>query len=224
MNWSQSCCDRFWNKINNPGNTDDCWEWLTYKDKDGYGRFKINPKDQQQAHRIVYQYYNGPIPKGLFVCHWCDNPSCNNPNHLFLGTVQDNNQDRKNKGNYIGLKGDKCPAAVLTERKIWEMCNLINSGELKNLDDIVNKYNISKPHIRQILNGNGWENITKQFPINLKILRDKILNQQASFLSNEEKEEILKRRKTGEPYYSIAYNLKRGVETVRQVCINSGIF
>lgn len=74
-----------------------CWEWKRSKTKAGYGHFR---KDKQifYTHRIVYQEVYGIIPKGMQVCHKCDNPSCCNPAHLFLGTSKDNINDAINKG------------------------------------------------------------------------------------------------------------------------------
>lgn len=76
---------------------DDCWEWTGARQTFGYGLLRVDGR-LQRAHRYSYERYNGPIPAGLFVLHRCDNPPCVNPNHLFLGTVQDNSDDMCRKG------------------------------------------------------------------------------------------------------------------------------
>ena len=85
---------RFWRKVvRSPG----CWEWKAGTQPEGYGRFKIGGR-LYSAHRVAYTLAKGPIPvgegyHGIEVMHSCDNPRCCRPDHLVLGTNQDNAKD-----------------------------------------------------------------------------------------------------------------------------------
>jgi len=80
----------------------DCHIWVGnfYKKRKGYPRISRSSKSKfyPQAHRASYQYHNGEIPNGLFVCHSCDIRACINPKHLWLGTHQENMDDGVKKG------------------------------------------------------------------------------------------------------------------------------
>lgn len=84
---------------------DKCWDWNSNKNIHDFG-YAVIPfkKERLKAHRFSYEYYIGPIPKGKFVCHKCDNPRCTNPKHLFLGTNLENIQDCIDKGRHPFLK------------------------------------------------------------------------------------------------------------------------
>lgn len=78
-----------------------CWPWIGYKNHKGYGRMMVrigNKFASRNAHRVSYELFVGQIPDGAIICHECDNPSCVNPEHLFLGTPLANTQDMLLKG------------------------------------------------------------------------------------------------------------------------------
>lgn len=92
---------------------EDCWLWLGYRDKRGRGIMRAFGKPMY-ASRVSYILTHGSIPEGLYVLHKCDNPSCVNPNHLFLGSQQDNMQDMANKKR--STLGDRNPTRLYPER------------------------------------------------------------------------------------------------------------
>ena len=99
---------RFWSKVAK-GEPEECWEWKGHiairSGKRRYGKFKICGKPVH-ANRVAWELTNGKIPDGLWVLHKCDNPPCCNPAHLFLGTNQDNVDDRQAKGRQAKGKGN----------------------------------------------------------------------------------------------------------------------
>lgn len=82
-----------------------CWIWAKGKDRKGYGQFHFGKHGTYKAHRVSYEIFNGVIPEKMHVCHTCDLPPCVNPDHLWIGTNQDNMKDKMIKGRHKGTKG-----------------------------------------------------------------------------------------------------------------------
>jgi len=90
-----------------------CWIFAGARLPKGYGKIGVGSRGEgwMLAHRASYECFVGPVPEGMCVLHRCDNPSCVNPDHLFLGTKSDNTQDCIKKGRhftpfYVGHKGE----------------------------------------------------------------------------------------------------------------------
>src|SRR5665213_8371 len=111
----------------------DCIEWQGYRSAAGYGmkgsrasgKFKL-----QFVHRLEYEAHHGAIPDGLCVLHTCDNPPCYNINHLWLGTIADNNADKHQKGRGHWATGSKHGRSKLTETQVREIKVLLSMNQL----------------------------------------------------------------------------------------------
>lgn len=119
------------------------------------------------AHRLVYEYYNGPILKDQHVCHHCDNPSCLNPEHFFLGTHADNMRDKAIKGRshrpfgHTHNRGEKSGNAKLTKQKVCEIRRLFQTGKYTKAA-LSRKYNISDRHVGDIVRNKVWTHLKPQ--------------------------------------------------------------
>ena len=136
----------------------ECWEWTGQKDYKGYGRrvfYQGRRKRKEVVSRISYQLWKGEIPKGKYVCHTCDNPSCFNPVHLWIGSLQDNHKDMMEKKRYA--KGEMLPQTKITERDVKEIRKRKKSGE--SLKSIQKDYNLHYQTIWSISVGKTWSHV-----------------------------------------------------------------
>ncbi len=135
-----------WKRIDKKGENE-CWNYIGYL-RNGYGRIQINYR-YYLAHRIVYEDIYGSIPDGMCICHSCNNPSCCNPKHLYMGTQTDNMKQMVNDGR-TG-KGEDAGGVKLTEKSVLEIRKLYFSGEYsqKKLGEI---FRVTQSNISYVIN------------------------------------------------------------------------
>ena len=149
--------ERFYEKVDTATSTGSwggirCHEWTGFiAKKSGYGQISID-KRAHYVHRVAYEFANGPIPKGMQVCHRCDNRKCVNPEHLFLGTLQDNMEDMVSK--LRQAHGPHCFHAKLTVEQVHE---IRNSAEKQKPTS--EKYGITQSVVSMIRSGKIWRHV-----------------------------------------------------------------
>ena len=131
-----------------------CWNWMDYLDKKGYGWIRIGDK-MIHIHRFMYQYFYGIIPEDKpLICHHCDNPKCCNPKHLYAGTPKDNMQDRSKRNPLSWLSGEKHGMAKLTEKQVLE----IRASD-EPYPVIAKRFNVNRATISHIITRKTWKHI-----------------------------------------------------------------
>jgi len=144
--------ERLLNKVKK---TESCWIWIGAKKPTGYGNFFLNGK-YIGAHCASYLLHVGEIDKGQIVCHSCDNPSCINPCHLFLGTPKDNMDDMKLKGRAVGIHQGKenHPMSKLSIESVREIRQRRLNGEF--LLPIAKDYGVTESNIFYVCKNKTW--------------------------------------------------------------------
>lgn len=107
------------------------------------------------AHRLSYAMFNGDIPPGMVVCHKCDNPGCVNPDHLFVGTTQDNTRDMVNKRRHVF--GEKSPRAKLTDSSVRLARELRKAGV--GLRKLARYFGVAHPVLYNAITGKKWSHV-----------------------------------------------------------------
>lgn len=121
-----------------------------YKDRSGYPKTKINGNPISIS-RHLWIKEKGPIQDGFCVCHKCDNPSCINIEHLWLGTIQENLKDRDIKGRCIGPRGEKQWLNKLSKKQTLEIFSKDGTNK-----EIAYEYGVNPSQISRIKNGKRW--------------------------------------------------------------------
>lgn len=152
----KSVMDRFLSHVNK---TDYCWEWTAskYDNSRGYGCFNLN-SIAHRSHRIAYTLFVGDIPEGMCVLHKCDNPICVNPDHLWIGTRDENNKDRKKKQRGARNNGETNGFSKIDSNTVKEIRRMREEEGL-SYGKLCNVFNLSKSHIARIIHRKAWSHI-----------------------------------------------------------------
>jgi len=144
-----------------------CHEWQAGLTRAGYGQFRVDGK-VMKSHRVSWLLHHGEIADGMFVCHHCDNPKCVNPDHLFLGSHDDNMADMRSKGRGVVpsgewrairpesvLRGENAPSAKLPQSVVQSiLADPDTSWGCRKR--IAAKHGIAPQHVGRILAGKAW--------------------------------------------------------------------
>ena len=134
-----------------------CWLWTGSTTGAGkYGGLQADGR-LQRSHRLQWERFNGPIPKGLLVCHHCDTPLCVNPDHLFLGTYADNRKDSIKKGRFHTYSNAKGKARYWSKFTADKIRTIRNDGRIGKV--IALEYGMSKSAINRIKARTTWPHI-----------------------------------------------------------------
>jgi hypothetical protein len=150
--------DRFFSRVGRKL-ASGCILWAGPTEEDGYGRLYGGDEFGGRtvgAHRVSYFLCVSVVPKGVGVLHTCDNPTCVNPTHLFLGTNTDNVADKTAKGRQA--RGERHGNAKLTADKVRSIRREYASG-ISTLDELARKYGVSRSHVQNVIKLRCWRHV-----------------------------------------------------------------
>jgi hypothetical protein len=153
--------DRFWLKVDKSG---ECWNWTASKRGNGppwrsYGQvWRRKNKRLELAHRVAWELKFGDIPDGACVCHKCDNPLCCNPDHLWIGTIADNNIDRHEKGRDADSRGEKNGRAKLSNDDVIKIRFYHRLGKASKAG-LARAFGVSEFAIYRAVTSKGWSHV-----------------------------------------------------------------
>lgn len=156
---------RFWAKVNQDGpvpshapELGQCWVWTGATTEFGYGKLR-SEKIWYAAHRRSFEMAHGVVPQGMLVCHRCDTPACVRPDHLFLGTAQQNTRDMHAKGRaaLAGAKGEANSHAKLLDEQVLAIRQRFDDGEM--IRALAIEFGLTRSAISDIVNGRTWKHL-----------------------------------------------------------------
>lgn len=147
---------RFLARVGNPGQTG-CREWQGSKNPTfGHGQWRNEDGEIELTHRAAWRMFVGEIPAGMNVLHTCDNPSCVNIKHLFLGTQADNMKDMWAKGRArpAAHKGEKHGMSKINAEIVREIRSSSESGT-----KLASRFNLTPTTICDIRKRRTWNHV-----------------------------------------------------------------
>lgn len=185
--FSQQTIERFWARVDRRGGPGACWPWTGYLTWNGYGRVRADG-GRYGSHRLAYLLSSGTVPDGMSVCHRCDNPSCCNPAHMWLGTQSENMADMTAKGRRAIMEGDQNgsrrhpdrraygdrngtrkfperlargasrPGAKLTDEKVRAILAECGSGRLSQVE-AARRFGVSRSLVGLVVRRRAWTHV-----------------------------------------------------------------
>lgn len=132
-----------------------CWNWLGIPNTTGYAQISHRDKKRMSVHRLSYTLFKGGIPKGMDVCHSCDNKICINPDHLWVGTREQNLKDMVMKGR--SRKGTNKKAAKLDDDKV-KYCRFMSDFGVSKLQ-LAKFFNVCHTTMCMAIDGRSWRHV-----------------------------------------------------------------